>query len=48
MKILKKKKKYTEEECDSFFKRLYEINKEMNQGNKVKVDVGAVLKKEKN
>ena len=44
--ILRFKKKYTEEECDSFFNRLDEIEKEMDQGRKVKVDVEAILKKE--
>jgi bifunctional DNA-binding transcriptional regulator/antitoxin component of YhaV-PrlF toxin-antitoxin module len=44
--ILKFKRKYTDEECDAFFNRLDEIKKEMDQGNKVEVDVEAVLKKE--
>ena len=44
--ILRFKKKYSEEECDSFFNRLDEIKKEMDQGKKVKVDAEAILKKE--
>ncbi|MCL2688142.1 MAG: type II toxin-antitoxin system PrlF family antitoxin [Methanobrevibacter sp.] len=44
--ILRFRKKYTKEHCDSFFNRIDEIKKEMDQGNKVKVDVEAVLKKE--
>ena len=44
--FLKFRKKYTEEECDSFFDRLDKINKEMEQGDKVKIDVESILKKE--
>ena len=44
--VLKFRKKYTEEECDSFFDRLDKINKEMEQGDKVKIDVESILKKE--
>ena len=44
--ILRFKRKYTKEHCDAFFNRLDEIEKEMDQGRKVKVDVEAVLKKE--
>jgi len=44
--VLKFRKKYTEEECDSFFDRLDKISKEMDQGDKVKIDVESILKKE--
>ena len=44
--ILKFKRKYTEEECESFFNRLEEIKKDMDNGNKVVLDVEAMLKEE--
>ncbi|MDR3063508.1 MAG: AbrB/MazE/SpoVT family DNA-binding domain-containing protein [Methanobrevibacter sp.] len=42
--VLRFKKKYTEEECDSFFEHLDKISTEMDQGKKVIVDVEKVLK----
>ena len=44
--ILRFRKKYTEKECDSFFNKLDKINKEMDQGKKVKIDAKSTLKKE--
>ncbi|KZX10982.1 AbrB/MazE/SpoVT family DNA-binding domain-containing protein [Methanobrevibacter curvatus] len=42
--ILRFKNKYTEEECDIFFKHLDKISNEMDKGKKVIVDVEKVLK----
>ncbi|MCL2156645.1 MAG: type II toxin-antitoxin system PrlF family antitoxin [Methanobrevibacter sp.] len=44
--ILKFRRKYTEEECDSFFDKLDKISEKMDQGDKVKVDVETILKEE--
>jgi bifunctional DNA-binding transcriptional regulator/antitoxin component of YhaV-PrlF toxin-antitoxin module len=45
--ILRFRKKYTEKECDDFFNKLDKIDKEMDRGKKVTLDVKSTLKKEK-
>jgi bifunctional DNA-binding transcriptional regulator/antitoxin component of YhaV-PrlF toxin-antitoxin module len=44
--ILKFKRKYTKEECESFFAKLDEANKRMDKGDKVVLDVEAMLEEE--